>query len=146
MRPAPPTALPPRPRLIHRLRAARAARRRGITVEGLPLIGRNVVFDLAGGATLTIGDGAVLMDGCRVHARGGTVTIGDGAFLGDGCVILCHQRIDVGPHASIADRAALIDFRHRFSDTERPVREQGLVTRPVTVPAGARVGPEDVVA
>jgi acetyltransferase-like isoleucine patch superfamily enzyme len=143
---APPTALPPTRRTLrHRLRATRAGLRRGVTIEGAPYLGRGVVLDLTEGARLTIADRAVLMDGCRIHARGGVVTIGAGAVLGERCVILSHDRVEVGARAMLADGAVLVDFRHRHGDTELPTRLQGLATGPVRIPDGARVGPGAVV-
>ncbi len=139
---APPSALPPAaPTLRHRLRARRAAARPGVTVRGLPLLGRGVRFDLTDGGRVVLEDGCVLQDGCRFHVRGGTVTVGAGAVLGERCAVLCHERIEVGPGALVADETPLIDFRHDHRDPERPVRHQRILTSPLTIKAGARVGP-----
>ena len=140
---APPAAPPPtRPALRHRLRARRAATRPGVAVEGLPLLGAGVVLDLAGGATVTLGDGCVLGDGTRIHARNGAaVTVGPGAVLGARCALLSHAGIQVGARALLGDGVVLVDFDHAYDDPERPVREQGLRTAPIAVGARCRLGP-----
>jgi acetyltransferase-like isoleucine patch superfamily enzyme len=132
-------ALPPtRPTLRHR-RARRA--RRHARIEGLPLLGRGVVLDVEPGAEVVLGDGCVLMDGCRIHARGGIVRIAPGAVLGERCVLIAHAGIEVGEHARLADEVALIDFAPEHRDSETPTRLQGLRAAPIHVGARALIGP-----
>lgn len=107
---------------------------------------RRVVIDVDETATLTLGEGCVLGEGTRIHARGGAVVrIGDGAVLGERCVILAHERVEIGAGAALGDGVVLVDFAHAHDDTERPVRHQPLRTAPVTVGDGARLGPGAVV-
>jgi acetyltransferase-like isoleucine patch superfamily enzyme len=139
---APPAALPPARRTLrHRLRAVRAGARRGVVVEGTPLLGRGVVLDVAAGARVVLGDGCVLLDGCRIHARGAEVRIGAGALLGERCAILAHERVTVGPRSMLGDGVVLVDFAHAHEDVDRPVRHQPLETAPVEIGNGARIGP-----
>lgn len=95
--------------------------------------------------TLDIAPDAVIGDGTRFHVRGGTVRIGPGAVLGERCVILCHERIEVAAGAVLGDDVVLVDFAHDFSDSERPVRHQPVLTAPVLVGENARVGHRAVV-
>lgn len=136
-----PAALAAAPGRRHRLRARLAAARRGVTVEGTPRLGRGVRLEAAAGARIVLGDGCVLLDGCRIHARAGVVRIGAGAVLGERCAVLCHERVDVGPGCLLGDGVVLVDFAHEHGDPERPVRHQPLVTAPVVLGARARVGP-----
>jgi carbonic anhydrase/acetyltransferase-like protein (isoleucine patch superfamily) len=132
--------------LRHRLRARRAAVVPGVSVEGAPLLGRGVVLDVSGGAHVTLEDGCVLLDGCRIHARDrAQVRIGARALLGERCVVLAHERVEVGHGAVLGDGAVLVDFAHAHADVERPVRLQGLQTSAVVVGDGARVGAGAVV-
>src|ERR1700710_161092 len=103
---APPTSLPPaRPTLRHRLRARRADTVPGVVVHGLPLLGRDVVLDVHDGACLELGDGCVLMDGCRVYARGSgvRVEIGPGAVLGERCLVRALAGVRLGAGCELAD-------------------------------------------
>jgi acetyltransferase-like isoleucine patch superfamily enzyme len=134
-------ALPPtRPTLRHRLRARRAAGLEGVTVQGTPLIGRGVVLDVGAGARLVLGDHCVLLDDCRLHARGGEVRIGERALLGERCVVHCHERVEIGREAVLADGVAVTDFAHGHADVERPIRGQPLQSAAIVVGEGARVG------
>jgi acetyltransferase-like isoleucine patch superfamily enzyme len=121
--------------LRHRLRA-----RGRLVVEGRPHIARNVLFDLAPGAQVRLGDGSRLAAGCRLHVGpGAVVDVGPGARLGERCVLVARERIDVGPRAVLGDEVVLVDFDHDIADVERPVRRQGLVTSPVRIGEDAHV-------
>jgi acetyltransferase-like isoleucine patch superfamily enzyme len=103
-------------------------------------LGRGVRFDVAPGARVTIADGAALRDGVRVHAHGdAVVTIGAESRLGERCAISAHERVAIGARCRLHDEVVLVDFDHVAADPERPVREQGLATAPVTVGDGAIV-------
>jgi acetyltransferase-like isoleucine patch superfamily enzyme len=117
-----------------RLALARLRSRGRLAASGRPRLGRRVRLDLAPGALLTLGNGARVGDGCRFHlGAGATVSVGEHAQLGERCVIAAHERVEIGPRARLEDEVVLIDFDHDVRDVERPVREQGLVTAPVTI-------------
>jgi acetyltransferase-like isoleucine patch superfamily enzyme len=137
---APPAALPRTPGWRDR-RRARRARRHGVHVEGDVALGRGVRFDVAPGARVVFGAGAVLGDGCRFHVAAGEVRIGAGAILGDRCVVTAHERVTIGARCILGDEVVLIDLDHRFDDVERPVRRQGVLTAPVVVGDDVRIGP-----
>jgi acetyltransferase-like isoleucine patch superfamily enzyme len=104
--------------------------------EGVRL-GRRATLDVAPGARLRIGDGAVLGEGCRVHVHAGEAVVGERARLGDGCVVIAHERVEIGAGCLLEDGVVLVDFDHAHGDCERPVREQGIVTAPVRLEPGA---------
>jgi acetyltransferase-like isoleucine patch superfamily enzyme len=142
---APPTAPPRAPGWRDRRRAARARRRARPGTLELPadiVLGRGVVFDVAAGARVVLGAGVALDDRCRFHVgSGAAVTIGAGSRLGERCVITAHERVTIGARCLLADEVVLTDAGARHDDVERPVREQGLSTAPVSVGDGVRVGP-----
>jgi acetyltransferase-like isoleucine patch superfamily enzyme len=132
---------PPYAPYVLRLALARLRSHGRLTTEGRPWIGRGVRLDLAAGAQLVVGDGARVGDGCRFHlGAGARVAIGAGARLGERCVIAAHERIEIGSGARLGDEVVLIDFDHDVRDVERPVREQGLITAPVTIGERASIG------
>ena len=100
--------------------------------------------DLEGG-TLDVAPDAVIGEGTRFHIRGGTVRIGAGARLGSRCVVLCHERVEIGAGAVLGDDVVLVDFAHDVSDAETPVRHQPLLTAPVVIGDGARIGHRAVI-
>ncbi len=146
---APPAALPRAPGWRDRRRLARAVRGGGVAVEGaaeLVVIGQHVRFDVAPGGRVVLGTGVALGDGCRLHVgAAGSVTIGAGTALGEHCVLTAHDRITIGARCLLADEVVLVDGNPSFEDVERPVREQGLVTAPVAIGDGVRIGPSAAV-
>jgi acetyltransferase-like isoleucine patch superfamily enzyme len=112
-----------------------------------------VRIDVAPGATLVLGDGVSVGRGTRLTVHGGTLRIGAGVRIGERCAIVVHERVDIAPGARIEDWVSITDFEPVFDDPERPVREQGIAARPITIgeaavvdlaanlTAGARVAP-----
>ncbi len=123
-----------------RLTLARLHAHGRLAVDGRPRLGRQVRFDVAPGALVTLGDGCRIGDGCRFHVgEGATVAIGAGAALGERCVLAAHERIEVRARARLDDEVVIVDFDHDLADVERPVRQQGLLTAPVVIGEGAVV-------
>jgi acetyltransferase-like isoleucine patch superfamily enzyme len=141
---APPAALPRVPGWRDRRRVARALRGGGVVVEGDGpiVIGARVRFDVAPGGQVTLGAGVALGDGCRLQVgAGASVSIGAGTALGERCVLTAHDRIAIGARCLLADEVVIVDGNPSFEDVERPLREQGLVSAPVSVGDGIRIGP-----
>jgi acetyltransferase-like isoleucine patch superfamily enzyme len=98
------------------------------------------LLDVAPTGTLTIAPDVVLGEGCRFHVgAGGTVVVGAGTRLGERCVIAAHERVEIGAGCVFGDTATVMDFEPVDADPERPIREQGLRTAPVTIGDGAIV-------
>jgi carbonic anhydrase/acetyltransferase-like protein (isoleucine patch superfamily) len=135
---APPSALPRAPGWRDRLRA----RRRGVEAARDVVVGRGVVFDVARGGRVVLGEGAILSDGCRFHvAEGAVVTVGAGTWLGDRCVLTAQRSVAIGARCILGDEVVLVDAAPVVADVERPVREQGLAAAPVVVGDDVRIGP-----
>jgi len=138
---APPAALPRAAGWRDRRRLARAARA-GVVADGVAVIGRRVRFDVAPGGRVVLGAGVALGDGCRLHVGpGATVEIGAGTALGERCVVTAHAEVRIGARCLLADEVVLLDGGPRFDDVERPIREQGVAARPITLGDGVRIGP-----
>jgi maltose O-acetyltransferase len=127
------------------LRAARLARREGVTFEGAVEVGRGVRVELARGARLALGDGCVLGAGTRVLVRGGEVRIGAGTHLGDDCRIVAHAGVTIGARCRLGPQAAIMDAEHQIRDPELPIRAQGLRAARVTIGDDVILGPGAVV-
>jgi acetyltransferase-like isoleucine patch superfamily enzyme len=135
---APPSALPRAPGWRDRLRA----RRRGVETAHGVVVGKGVVFDVARGGRVVLGEGVVLADGCRFHvAAGATVTIGARSWLGDRCVVTAQRSVAIGARCMLGDEVVLVDAAPVTADVERPLREQGLAATPVVVGDDVRIGP-----
>ena len=68
------------------------------------------------------------------------MTIGEGAVLGERCRLVAHEGITIGRNALLGDGVVLTDFEPDPADPERPTRKQALKAKPITVGDGARIG------
>ncbi|HEX6025827.1 MAG TPA: hypothetical protein VFZ00_27800 [Solirubrobacter sp.] len=117
-----------------RLRAARDVK-----------VGERVRVEVSPGARVVLAPGASLGAGSRIEAVAGTVRVGPGARLGERAVVVSHAGVEIGPNAVIGDWAAVEGAAPSYEDVETPVREQPLRAGPVTIGAGAVLGPHAVV-
>jgi acetyltransferase-like isoleucine patch superfamily enzyme len=104
-------------------------------------LGDGVRLEVAPGARLVVGERASLGAGTWVQVRGGVVELGPHARTGDACRLVAHAGIVLEAGARLEDEVAVLDADLATDDVERPVREQGVVARPIRVGAGALVGP-----
>ena len=104
-------------------------------------VGRGVRLDPAAGAQIVLGDGCRVGERTRIVAAPGCrVELGAAAVLGERCTIVAHSGVAIGAGAQLGHGVVVVDFDHVIDDVERPIREQPLVSAPVRVGAGARIG------
>ena len=115
----------------------------GVALGGV--VGAGVKVNVAAGARVELGEGAVLGPGSRIEAHGGTVRIGAGARLGERAIVIAHSGIEIGEGAVIGAWATVADAGPTFVDSELPVRRQPLRSAPIRIGARARVGIHAVV-
>lgn len=122
---------------MSRLRSKRPGVTRGRDVH----VARGVRFEVASDGELALGDGCLVGEGTRiVVAPGCRVELGAGCLLGERCTIVAHSGVTIGAGAQLGHGAVIVDFDHVIDDVERPIREQGLRSAPVTIGEGARIG------
>jgi acetyltransferase-like isoleucine patch superfamily enzyme len=76
----------------------------------------------------------------KVRAHEGHISIGAKSVLGQECTISCYQHVAIGRECIIADRVMMIDFDHGIVDVERPIRQQGIYKRDVSVGHNVWIG------
>ncbi|MBI2833493.1 MAG: acyltransferase [Acidobacteria bacterium] len=89
---------------------------------------------------ITIGDGVFIGRNTILSCKNGDIEIRDGANIGFNCEIFSASRVTVGARALIAAYCYLIGGDHDFSDTSRPVLEQGRRSAGVDVGDGVWMG------
>jgi acetyltransferase-like isoleucine patch superfamily enzyme len=130
--------------------------------------GRNVVFGrnvvLRHPHKIRIADDVVIDDNCLIDAKGqsnqgirigkgvflgrntilscknGDIDLGDGSNIGFNCEIFSASRVQVGRNVLVAAYCYLIGGDHDFSDTSRPVLDQGRRSSGIVVGDGAWLG------
>lgn len=103
-------------------------------------IAHDARLEVWAGGQIVIGDGCVLGPRTRLVANGGRLEIAPGAVLGRGCTVIAHADVRIGERAHLEEGVVVLDFDHDIADVETPIRRQGLLTGPVRIGAGVRVG------
>ncbi len=111
-----------------------------LKTDGLAFVCPGVKFEIARGATVTLGRWSWLGHGCKVRAHEGHIWIGAKSVLGQECTLSAYQHISIGRECIIADRVMMIDFDHGMVEVERPIREQGIYKRDVNVGHNVWIG------
>ncbi len=111
-----------------------------LVTNGLCFVCSDVKFEIGRGARVELGRWSWLGDGCKIRAHEGVVSIGAKSVLGQECTLSCYQHIAIGRECIIADRTMMIDFDHSIADVERPIREQGIYKRDVSVGHNVWIG------
>lgn len=96
--------------------------------------------DVRRGFWVTLGERAIVSFGPRcildrylnVECHG-TLTVGAGTIFGHHCTIGVQELVEIGQDCLIAEMVSIRDHDHRFSRTDIPVREQGMVVAPVRI-------------
>jgi carbonic anhydrase/acetyltransferase-like protein (isoleucine patch superfamily) len=97
--------VPPRPAWRGRVRARRAALRRGVRLGRGVTVGRGVRLRAARGSRVLVGPGAAIGDRARLEARGGDLRVGRDAVLGAHCMLA--GAVTVGRDCVVGDWARL---------------------------------------
>jgi acetyltransferase-like isoleucine patch superfamily enzyme len=108
--------------------------------EGMVFFGRGLQIQIAKGAEVRFGRFTWIGDGTKIRSHEGIVEIGDKTVLGQEVTISSYKRVSIGEQCVIADRAMFIDFDHGVVEVERPIRVQGIYSRPVEIGANCWIG------
>jgi acetyltransferase-like isoleucine patch superfamily enzyme len=103
-----------------------------ITLEGMVFLGRRVDLHARRGyGRMILGRWVHIGNGNALRAHEGTFTIGAKSVFGKDNTVNCYLDIEFGPATLMADWVYLCDFDHVFSDIHVPIKDQGIVKRPV---------------
>jgi acetyltransferase-like isoleucine patch superfamily enzyme len=111
-----------------------------LVTDGLCFVLPGVSFEIGPDAKVILGRWSWVGHGTKIRAHEGVVEIGAKSVLGQECTLSCYQRIRIGRECIIADRTMMIDFDHGMVEVERPIREQGIYKRDVSVGHNVWIG------
>jgi acetyltransferase-like isoleucine patch superfamily enzyme len=111
-----------------------------LVYDGPAFIGRGVRIQVGRGATLKLGRWSWVGGGSKLRVHEGRCEIGSKTVMGEECTISAYREVVIGRECLIADRAMFIDFDHNVTEVERPIRAQGIYSRPVRVGHNVWVG------
>jgi acetyltransferase-like isoleucine patch superfamily enzyme len=98
-----------------------------------------------GAGRIAIGSGVFIAAGCWLHVEGAgnhiALEIGSGSSIGAHSTLSAVQSVRIGEQVLMAPSVYISDHSHEFSDTNIPVRSQGLTKiGPVEIADGAWLG------
>lgn len=80
-------------------------------------------------------------DYCRIVAHhGGKVIINDGVFFNHGCSVNSLESITIGENSIFGENVCIYDHNHRFSDCNKPIKDQGYTTAAVEIGKNCWIG------
>ncbi len=95
---------------------------------------------------LELGAGTRVMSGAVLHVYNfrdlpqAGIAIGRDCVIGLGAVITGQGRVTLGDQVIVGPKAMLLPINHRFADPDRPIKEQGIVAKGITIASGAWIG------
>jgi acetyltransferase-like isoleucine patch superfamily enzyme len=110
------------------------------STDGLLFCGKALQIQIGKRGRVEFGRLVWVGDGTKIRCHEGEVSIGPKTVLGQECTISAYQRVRIGEQCVIADRAMFIDFDHRVTDVEHPIRQQGIYKRDVVVGSNCWIG------
>ncbi len=108
--------------------------------DGPVFFGKDLQLQIRRGATIRFGRFTWIGDGTKIRCHEGAVEIGAKTVLGQECTISAYRHVRIGEQCVIADRAMFIDFDHGMVEVDRPIRLQGIYTRPVEIGSNCWIG------
>ena len=108
--------------------------------DGPVFFGRDLQIQISKRGKVRFGRFTWIGDGTKIRCHEGEVEIGPKTVMGQECTISAYKQVRIGQQCVIADRAMFIDFDHGMVEVERPIRLQGIYTRPVEVGSNVWIG------
>ena len=68
------------------------------------------------------------------------ITIGNNVSVGFGCTLSCVNRLDIGHDVTIGDNVYIADSHHEYSDPQKGILAQPLLTGKISIGRGAWIG------
>jgi acetyltransferase-like isoleucine patch superfamily enzyme len=108
--------------------------------DGPVFFGRDLELQIGKRGGIRFGRFCWIGDGTKIRSHEGIVEIGAKTVFGQECTISSYKHVRIGEQCVIADRAMFIDFDHGVVEVERPIRLQGIYSRPVEVGSNVWIG------
>jgi acetyltransferase-like isoleucine patch superfamily enzyme len=108
--------------------------------DGPVFFGKGLELQIGKRGGIRFGRFCWIGDGTKIRSHEGLVEIGQKTVFGQECTVSSYEHVRIGEQCVIADRAMFIDFDHGVVEVERPIRVQGIYTRPVGVGSNVWIG------
>ncbi|HEX6447657.1 MAG TPA: acyltransferase [Streptosporangiales bacterium] len=121
-------------------------RRPYVVTEGFVFLGRRTeIYARKGYGRLILGRWTHFGDGTAIRCHEGNLRVGEKTVFGQDVSVNCYLDVEFGAAGLVADRVYVADFDHRTDDLAVPIKDQGIVKRPVRVGADVWLGTKSTV-
>ncbi|MQA80975.1 MAG: acyltransferase [Streptosporangiales bacterium] len=108
-----------------------------VVTEGFVFLGRRTeVYARKGYGRMVLGRWTHFGDRTALRCHEGNLRVGEKTVFGQDISLNCYLDVEVGAATLVADNVYIADFDHRTDDLTVPIKDQGIVKRPV------RIGPD----
>lgn len=112
-----------------------------VVCEGFVFLGKRIEWEVRPGyGRIVLGKWVHIGNDNKLRAHNGTLRLGDKVVLGQANVVNTHLDIEIGRATLISDWVYICDFDHGTADLTVPIKDQPLVTAPVTIGPGCWIG------
>ena len=108
--------------------------------DGPVFFGKGLQLQIGKRGGIRFGRFCWIGDGTKIRSHEGVVEVGAKTVFGQECTVSSYKHVRIGEQCVIADRAMFIDFDHGVVEVERPIRQQGIYTRPVEIGSNVWIG------
>lgn len=117
-----------------------------VVTEGFVFLGRRTeIYARKGYGRLFLGRWTHFGDGTAIRCHEGTLRIGEKTVFGQDVSVNCYLDVEFGAAGLVADRVYVADFDHRTDDLTVPIKDQGILKRPVRIGADVWLGTKSTV-
>ena len=114
-------------------------RLRGVIVDATAIIDPGAILEPSGGGII-IGARTFIDFGVIIRPLGGVVEIGDDCSVNAYSVLYGGGGLRIGNGARIAAHTVIVPSNHKFSDFDKPIKDQGLTQIGITIEEDVWIG------
>jgi len=101
----------------------------------------DVKLALRRGCPIDIGNNVSIEKGVVMStSEKGRIFIGNNVYLGEYSVLTSNEEIEIGDNVLISPHNDIVDFNHIYKDPTKPVNEQGVIAKKITIEEDVWIG------
>ena len=101
----------------------------------------DVKLALRRGSPIDIGNNVSIEKGVVIStSEKGRIFIGNNVYLGEYSVLTSNEEIEIGDNVLISPHNDIVDFNHIYQDPTKPVNEQGVIAKKITIEEDVWIG------